>query len=100
MGPAPGSWPLDGVGDRDRSPGLAAMAWRPALTHRHHVAANTSGGSCRRYWYLHQPDDLGFLGLVVPDEQIAPFSKLGVDEVVQGYGAVHYVGLGQAGPVL
>jgi hypothetical protein len=49
---------------------------------------------------LHQPDDLGFLSLVISDEQIAPFSKLGVDEVIQGYGAVHYVGLGQAGPVM
>src|SRR6516165_11017759 len=49
---------------------------------------------------LHKPDDLGFLGLVVPDEQITAFFQLGVDELIQGDGAVHQVRLGQAGPVL
>src|SRR5215471_21163285 len=49
---------------------------------------------------LHKPDDLGFLGLVVPDEQITPFFQLGVDELIQGDGAVHQVRLGQTGPVL
>jgi hypothetical protein len=99
-----------GIWGRQRDPGpQTAPVTRPAgpsgpqLLTRQHVRHGVSRPHCRARrsaLALDKPDDLGFLGLVVPDEQITPFSQLGVDELIQRDGAVDEVRLGQAGPVL